>query len=275
MKKGKIGSVILFLVMLLAVLVFLYPLFVVVMNSFKPLGDIIARPLEIPGILHLENYINAWKTVEIPRVMWNTALVTVLSVTGIVLLSAMSAYWSERHPTVYSRIFSRLLVLSMLIPFASLMIPLVQVMRVFRLNNSLSGAIVTYWGIGLAFAFFMTQGAVKSLPYELEEAARVDGCGPVRVFWQIILPLVQPTMVTIFVMDIFWIWNDFIVPLILLDSSQLSTIQLAIKKLFSQYSSQWDLALPALVISIVPILVVFVLLQKKIVGGILAGAVKG
>ena len=274
MKKGKIGSVILFLVMLLAVLVFLYPLFVVVMNSFKPLGDIIARPLEIPGILHLENYINAWKTVEIPRVMWNTALVTVLSVTGIVLLSAMSAYWSERHPTVYSRIFSRLLVLSMLIPFASLMIPLVQVMRVFRLNNSLSGAIVTYWGIGLAFAFFMTQGAVKSLPYELEEAARVDGCGPVRVFWQIILPLLQPTMVTIFVMDIFWIWNDFIVPLILLDSSQLSTIQLAIKKLFSQYSSQWDLALPALVISIVPILVVFVLLQKKIVGGILAGAVK-
>ncbi|MBU9736801.1 carbohydrate ABC transporter permease [Diplocloster agilis] len=275
MKKGKIGSVILFLVMLLAVLVFLYPLFVVVMNSFKPLGDIIARPLEIPGILHLENYINAWKTVEIPRVMWNTALVTVLSVTGIVLLSAMSAYWSERHPTVYSRIFSRLLVLSMLIPFASLMIPLVQVMRVFRLNNSLSGAIVTYWGIGLAFAFFMTQGAVKSLPYELEEAAIVDGCGPVRVFWQIILPLLQPTMVTIFVMDIFWIWNDFIVPLILLDSSQLSTIQLAIKKLFSQYSSQWDLALPALVISIVPILVVFVLLQKKIVGGILAGAVKG
>ena len=91
-----------------------------------------------------------------------------------------------------------------------------------------------------------------------------------RVFWQIILPLLQPTMVTIFVMDIFWIWNDFIVPLILLDSSQLSTIQLAIKKLFSQYSSQWDLALPALVISIVPILVVFVLLQKKIVGGILA-----
>ena len=207
--------------------------------------------------------------------MWNTALVTVLSVSGIVLLSAMGAYWSERHPTVYSRIFSKLLVLSMLIPFASLMIPLVQVMRVFRLNNSLAGAIVTYWGIGLAFAFFMTQGAVKSLPYELEEAARVDGCGPVRVFWQIILPLLQPTMVTIFVMDIFWIWNDFIVPLILLDSSQLSTIQLAIKKLFSQYSSQWDLALPALVISIVPILVVFVLLQKKIVGGILAGAVKG
>ncbi|WP_343250883.1 carbohydrate ABC transporter permease [Diplocloster hominis] len=275
MKKGKIGSVLLFFVMILAVLVFLYPLFVVVMNSFKPLGDIIARPLEIPDILHLENYINAWKTVEIPRVMLNTSVVTVLSVTGIVLLSAMSAYWSERHPTVYSRILSKLLVLSMLIPFASLMIPLVQVMRVFRLNNSLAGAIVTYWGIGLAFAFFMTQGAVKALPYELEEAARVDGCGPVRIFWQIILPLLQPTMVTIFVMDIFWIWNDFIVPLILLDSSQLSTIQLAIKKLFSQYSSQWDLALPALVISIVPILVVFVLLQKKIVGGIMAGAVKG
>lgn len=275
MKKGKIGSVLLFFVMILAVLVFLYPLFVVVMNSFKPLGDIIARPLEIPDILHLENYINAWKTVEIPRVMLNTSVVTVLSVTGIVLLSAMSAYWSDRHPTVYSRILSKLLVLSMLIPFASLMIPLVQVMRVFRLNNSLAGAIVTYWGIGLAFAFFMTQGAVKALPYELEEAARVDGCGPVRIFWQIILPLLQPTMVTIFVMDIFWIWNDFIVPLILLDSSQLSTIQLAIKKLFSQYSSQWDLALPALVISIVPILVVFVLLQKKIVGGIMAGAVKG
>lgn len=121
----------------------------------------------------------------------------------------------------------------------------------------------------------MMRGAVKGLPYELEEAAKIDGCGPVKVFFKVVMPLLQPTMVTVFVMDIFWIWNDFIIPLILLDNGKLSTIQLAIKKLFSMYATKWDLALPGLMMSILPIVIVFVILQKKIINGIMAGAVKG
>lgn len=273
--RKKFKNSILFFLMLFFALLFLYPLFIVLINSFKPLGDIIGTPLSLPKTFQFENYKNAWNTVEIPKVMINTTIITLLSVTGIVMIAAMTAYWSDRHPTWYTKIFSRLLIISMLIPFASLMIPLVQVIKFLGLNNSLQGAIVTYWGIGLPFAYFMMRGAVISLPIELEEAAYINGCGPVKVFWVIILPLLQPTMVSIFIMDIFWIWNDFMVPLILLDSGKLGTIQLAIKKLFSMYASKWDLALPALVMTIVPIVVVFVLLQKKIINGILSGAVKG
>lgn len=275
MKKQKIKRIILFAAIFILALIFLCPLFIAGINSFKTLGDIISEPLSLPKKLLFSNYANAFTTLEIPKVMANTAIVTLGSVVGIVIFSAMTAYWAERHPTIYSKVFEKLLILSMLIPFASIMIPIVQVMKTLHLNSTLQGTIITYWGVGLAFAYFMMRGAVKGLPYELEEAAKIDGCGPVKVFFKVVMPLLQPTMVTVFVMDIFWVWNDFIIPLILLDNGKLSTIQLAIKKLFSMYATKWDLALPGLMMSILPIVIVFIVLQKKIINGIMAGAVKG
>lgn len=274
MRKRQV-HMILFLIMFCMALLFLYPLFIVFINSFKSLGNIIASPLSLPKTIHFENYKNAWNIVEIQKVMVNSTIITLISDMGIVIISAMTAYWIERHPTIYAKTLSRLLIISMLLPFASLMIPLVQIIKFLGMNNTLQGAIVTYFGIGLPFAYFMMRGAVLSLPYELEEAALIDGCGQIKIFWNIVLPILQPTMVSIFVMDMFWIWNDFMVPLILLDSGELSTIQLAIKKLFSMYASKWDIALSALVMTITPIVIVFVLLQKKIISGILSGAVKG
>lgn len=275
MRKHKASNIVLLIVMIVLALIFLCPLFIAGINSFKPLGEIISEPLKVPAQWLFSNYANAFAALEIPKVMANTAIITAASVAGIVIFAAMTAYWSERYPTVYSKVFEKLLILSMLIPFASIMIPLVQVMKVIHLNSTLQGTILTYWGVGLAFAYFMMRGAVKGLPYELEEAARIDGCGPVQVFFKVVMPLLQPTMVTVLVMDIFWVWNDFIIPLILLDSGKLSTIQLAIKKLFSMYATKWDLALPGLMMSILPIVIVFILLQKKIINGIMAGAVKG
>lgn len=275
MKKQKAYSWILFAFMLLLTLAFLYPLFIVIANSVKPLGDILVDPLSLPTSFHFENYANAWKTVEFPKVLMNTLILTVLSVAGIILFSSMTAYWTERHPTRYSRFFSAMLIVSMLIPFASTMIPLVYVIRTLGLANSLQGAVVTYWGVGLAFSFFIIRGAVKALPIDLEEAAEIDGCGPIQVFFKVAFPLLQPTMVTVLIMDIFWIWNDFMIPLILLDSGKLSTIQLAVKKLFSMFASKWDIALPALVMTIAPLAVIFIILQKKVINGILSGAVKG
>ena len=207
--------------------------------------------------------------------MKNTAVLTIGSVAGITLLAAMTAYWTFRYQTKYSKVFETFVILSMLIPFASLMLPLVQVMKVLGLNNSMFGTILTYWGIGLAFAFFMMQSAVKGLPVELEESARIDGCSRTRIFFSIIIPLLKPTMVSVVLMDMFWIWNDFMVPLIMMNNERLMTIQLSISRLFGQYASKWDIALPALVMTILPIVIVFILLQKKIMDGVIAGAVKG
>ncbi|AHV97920.1 carbohydrate ABC transporter permease [Paenibacillus sabinae] len=275
MKKNPVSMLITFMVVLAGVLIFVAPLWIMVMNSFKPLNEIIAFPLRFPDEWSFDNYVKAWEEVNIPNIMKNTAIVSFSAVCGVIILATMTAYWAERHPTVYSRIFSSAILLSMLIPFATIMIPLVQVMKFMHLNNTIPGAVLAYWGIGLAFAFFMIRSGVKTLPYELEEAARIDGCGVIQVFVRIVFPLLSPVVFSVFVMDMFWVWNDFMIPLVLLNNQKLSTVQLAINRLFGMYNSRWDIALPALTMSMLPIIVIFILLQKKIVGGVMAGAVKG
>lgn len=274
-KRAKKQKAIIFVIVLILALIFVYPLFLIVMNSVKPLAQILTKPLSWPDVFQIENYVKAFKEVNVLHVMKNTAVLTIGSVAGITLLAAMTAYWTFRYQTKYSKIFETFVILSMLIPFASLMLPLVQVMKVLGLNNSMFGTILTYWGIGLAFAFFMMQSAVKGLPVELEESARIDGCSRTRIFFSIIIPLLKPTMVSVVLMDMFWIWNDFMVPLIMMNNERLMTIQLSISRLFGQYASKWDIALPALVMTILPIVIVFILLQKKIMDGVIAGAVKG
>lgn len=273
--RKKVRKALIFILVLAIALVFVYPLFLIVLNSFKPLAEILVQPLSMPETVHPENYVTAFEKVNVLHVMKNTAILTVCSVGGITLLASMTAYWTYRYKTVYSKIFETVVILSMLIPFASLMLPLVQVMKVFGINNTMFGTVLVYWGIGLAFAFFMMQSAVKGLPLELEESARIDGCSRTRIFFVIVVPLLKPTIVSVVLMDMFWVWNDFIVPLIMMNNERLMTIQLSISRLFGQYSSKWDIALPALVMTMIPIVTVFILLQKKIMEGVIAGAVKG
>lgn len=276
MKKERTTKIIIFLIVLAIAIVFVYPLFLIVMNSFKPLSEILINPLALPDKMQAaKNYSDAIGEIDILHVMTNTLILTVGSVAGIVVLATMSAYWTYRFKTRYAKFFETMVILSMLIPFASLMLPLVQVMHFIKLSNTMFGAILTYWGIGLAFAFFMIQSAVKAVPIELEESAMIDGCSRTRTFFVIVLPLLRPTILSVILMDMFWIWNDFIVPLILMNNQKLMTIQLAISRLFGQYASKWNIALPALTLTMLPIVIVFILLQKKIINGVVAGAVKG
>lgn len=275
MRKKGIGKILLFIVTLIFAVVFVYPLVMVFINSVKPLSEIIVDPLALPKELAFENFADTWERMEIPKIVRNTAVVTVLAVGGIVLLTSMTAYWTVRYPTLFGKIFTMAMVMSMLVPFAAIMIPEVQVLRTLGLNNSLLGTALVYWGIGMPFAFFMMQSSVKGMPPDLEEAAMIDGCGRTRIFAVIAVPLMKPIIITVMLMDMFWIWNDFIVPLITLNNAEMTTIQLAISRLFGQYSSKWDIALPALVMTLLPVLIIFVLFQKKIMAGVMAGAVKG
>lgn len=275
MRQRKINRTILFFVILFIALIFMYPLAIVFFNSVKPLSDIVAYPLSLPKGIEIQNFINTWEIMEIPKIVKNTAIITVLAVAGICLLATMTSYWTVRYDTLFARIFTTAMMLSMLVPFAAIMLPEVQVLRVTGMVNTLYGSVFVYWGVGMAFAFFIIQSAVKGVPLELEEAGMIDGCTRTRIFFVIVLPLLKPAIITVAVMDMFWIWNDFIVPLITLNNMDQSTIQLAISRLFGQYSSKWDIALPALVMTLLPVLIVFVIFQKRIVGGVMAGAVKG
>jgi raffinose/stachyose/melibiose transport system permease protein len=275
MKKNMFRTILITAGLAVIIFLFVFPIVLIFMNSVKPVGEIISSPLAVPKQPKFSNYIQAWKTINIPKLLRNTSIITIGGIIGIIILSSMAAYWNDRYPSLYSKIISRLIITSIVIPFASLMIPLVKVANVLHLNNSLLGIIVIYWGTGLSFSFFIIQGAVKGIPHELEESAEIDGCGPFRTFWFIIFPLLRNAIISVVVMDIFFYWNDFMTQLILINNSRFETIQIGINRMFGQFSSRWDIALPALVTTMLPLLIIFIVLQKKIMDGIEAGAVKG
>lgn len=273
--KRRSLSIVKFLIALLGAALFFAPFLLVILNSVKPLDQIMTDLLGLPNTIQWSNFPRAWEQLNMARVMTNTVLVTGCSLFLILLLSTMVAYWLVRHPTRYSRIFEKMLVFSLLVPFATVMLSLVKTVSFLGLNDSLWGGILAYSGMGIAFATFIMTGAVRSISLEIEEAARIDGCNVYQTFFLVVLPLLRPTLLSVFVLDLFWIWNDYIVALTLLNTSEMMTLQLAINKLFGLNSNQWDIALPAIVMSILPILIVNVFMQKRIVAGVASGAIKG
>jgi raffinose/stachyose/melibiose transport system permease protein len=267
-----------FVVELLTVLVallFLVPFWFLFINSVKSFGDLLSNSAGWPQAFHWDNYSKAWKIVKFPLVFWNSLQITVLSNLGIVLFSSMAAYRMVRRNTWFNRLLFTAFVAAMVIPFQSIMIPLVKVAFNFGLLNSIWGLMVCYFGFGIPLSLFLFHGFVKSIPLEIEESAVVDGTTPYGTFFRIVLPLLKPMYVTVIILNSLWIWNDYLLPSLILQRPELRTIPLATFSFFGQYTKQWDLALPSLVLGIMPIIIFFLSLQRYIVEGITAGSVKG
>jgi raffinose/stachyose/melibiose transport system permease protein len=256
-------------------LLFLYPLLLVLMNSFKAYSDILLHAADWPKTIIFSNYANAWASINFPKVLLNSLTVTVCSNAGIVVLSSMAAWRLARYPGRWSHALFLLFISAMVIPFQSIMIPIVQVGGKLGLVNRLFGLILMYWGLGVSFTMFLYHGFTRSIPIEIEESATMDGCGTQALFWRIVFPLLTPMTVTALILNSLWIWNDFLLPAMILQDHQLHTIPLAIYSFFAQYSQKWDLALATLVMSIAPIVAFFLIMQKYVIRGIMAGSVKG
>lgn len=269
------GLLIIELIMIAAALLFLAPFYFVVVNSLKTFAEVLKNSASLPQILHWSNYMRSWEFLHFPNALKNTLIVTALSDLGLVLIASMAAYRLVRFPNAVNRILFSLFLAAMVIPFQAIMIPLMKVAGWMHILNSLGGLVLCYLGLGVSFSVFLYHGFVKSIPVEIEEAAVVDGCTPYGIFWKIVFPLLMPMTVTIIISNSLWFWNDFLLPLLMMQDKQLQTLQVAMNALFGQYTKQWDLALAALVMAIVPILAFFLLLQRYIVEGISAGAVKG
>lgn len=256
-------------------LIFLYPLFLILMNSFKEYTDILLRSNAWPKKFIIDNYVNAWSFINFPKVFLNSFINAVGGIVGIVILSAMAAWRLVRKQRRWSQVIFLILVSAMVIPFQAVMLPLVQVGGILGLINSKIGLIVMYWGFGVSFTIFLYHGFVKSIPLEIEESAIIDGCNTQSLFWRIVFPLLKPMTVTIIILNSLWIWNDFLLPKLILQDKQLHTIPIAMFDFFAQYSKKWDMALATLVLSSTPIVVFFLALQKHVIRGIMAGSVKG
>ncbi|HAF97999.1 carbohydrate ABC transporter permease [Paenibacillus sp. FSL K6-1566] len=269
------SALILQVVMFIIAIIFLAPFYFLLVNSVKSLGDIMVNAANWPSMFHWDNYSKAWELTRFPEAFTNSLVITVISNLIIALLSAMAAYRMVRANTVFNRIVFMIFVSAMVIPFQSIMIPLLQVVGWLNVNNSMVGLILSYLGLGIPLSIFLFHGFVKSIPLEIEEAATVDGASSYGVFARIILPMLKPMLVTVIILNSLWIWNDYLLPSLILQSPELRTIPLATFAFFGQYSKQWDMALPALVLGITPIIIFFLSLQKYIVEGVAAGSVKG
>lgn len=269
------STIVLQIVMVIIALIFLAPFYFLLVNSVKSLGDIMVDAANWPTAFHFDNYSKAWEMTRFPEAFVNSVIITVISNLIIAMLSAMAAYRMVRSNTKFNQIVFMLFVSAMVIPFQSIMIPLLQVINFLGVNNSIVGLILSYLGLGIPLSVFLFHGFVKGIPLEIEEAATVDGASPFRVFARIVLPMLKPMMVTVIILNCLWVWNDYLLPSLILQSPELRTIPLATFAFFGQYSKQWDMALPALVLGITPIIIFFLSLQKYIVEGVAAGSVKG
>ncbi|MEI8093094.1 MAG: carbohydrate ABC transporter permease [Spirochaetales bacterium] len=263
------------LVTVVLVVVFLVPFYFVFVNSFKPLGEILTNTAGLPAHWDFQNFPRTFQILSFGQVLLSSFIVTALTVLGLVFFSATAAYQLLRQATRTNRVLFSVLVASMIIPFPSLMIPLVTTAGKLGIQNSYAGLVLTYLGLGLPFAIFLYHGFIKSIPVEIEEAAIIDGCGPHSVFWRVVFPLLQPITVTVALLNGLQVWNDFLLPSLILSRKALWTIPLSINSLFSQYNQQWDKALPGLAMSILPVLAMFLFAQKHIITGISQGAIKG
>lgn len=275
MKKYNYKLLILEIAAIILGLICLAPFYFVINNSFKSFADILINPAALATAPSIKNYTTAWEVINFPKAFWNSLIITILSNAGLIVISSMAAYRLLRYPTKFNQICLAIFIAAMVIPFQSIMIPLVRVASAMGFTNTRLGVVICYFGFGVSLPIFLYHGFIKSIPRSIEESAIVDGCSTYAVFGKIILPLLKPMTATVLILNTLWIWNDFLLPSLILHDKDLKTIPLVVSSFFAQYTKKWDLALAALVLAILPIIIFFLALQKYIIRGIVAGSVKG
>lgn len=270
------GSALILLVLTLGAIFVLFPVYMGILNSLKTEKDMLNNLLSIPSKLELHNYADAYRKVHFGRSLGNTAWVALVGLTGIIAFASMAGYKLSRTAGKLSGFLFGLFVMSMLIPFHSIMITLTKIAGALHVQGSTTGLGVIYIGLGVPMAIFLYHGFVKSIPRELDEAAVIDGCGEFKVFAVIIFPLLLPITATIAILNLLWMWNDFLLPLLMLTDFKSYTLLLSTNMLFGQYgNNDWSAILASLILAMLPVVLMYLLLQKYILNGIAEGAIKG
>ena len=266
-----------FVVLLGLAVIFLAPILLIFINSFKGKLYISEDLFSLPNIttfVGLDNYIRGIETVNFWHAFGYSVLITVLSVGTIVLLTAMTAWFIVRVKNKFTSALYYLFVFSMIVPFQMVMFTLTWFANQMHLDNPL-GIVFVYLGFGSGLSVFVFTGFIKSVPKEIEEAAIIDGCGPIRTFFLVVLPILKPTVITVSILNAMWIWNDYLLPYLLL-GTEYKTIPIAIQYLQGSYgNTDYGALMALLVLAIIPVIVFYLSSQKHIIKSITAGAVKG
>jgi len=262
----------------IASVVYVSPLFIILFNSFKAKTYINAEPFKLPTADTFAGWANYMSAIDdygfLSSVGW-TVMITIGSVLAILLFCSMFAWFITRAKTFFSRMLFMLCVFSMVVPFQMVMFTLSKTADTLKLNTPW-GIIIVYLGFGAGLAVFLFTGFVKSIPLEIEEAATIDGCGPIAVFFRIVLPIMQPTYITVGILQTMWIWNDFLLPYLVLDRKLYTTISMVIQMMKGSFGRvDMGAIMACLIMAVIPMIIFYLAAQKHIIEGVAAGAVKG
>lgn len=262
-------------VLWLILVMHIYPVLLVLISSVKTKHELAINPFGLPKEMSFQSFNTAFQTMHYIRSVLNTSLIAVLSVGGIVVMAAMAAYIIVRRNNRFYNAMYYLFLAGMIVPFQMTMIPLYKVLLTYKLINTYQGVIFIYLGMLAPFSVFLLSGFVKNVPRELEEAALIDGCGVFKSFFKVVFPLLRPAVTTISVLNLFHIWNDFLMPLLYLSDNKKMTITVQLASFQGRYFNDWSLIFAGVCMIIFPMLVVYLFAQRFIISGITAGAVKG
>ena len=257
---------------------YVFPIILVFINSFKKKAYISRKPFAIPKdkmFVGFDNYVKGIERTEYFEAFGWSLFITVFSVIAIILCTSMCAWYINRVINTTTKTIYYLCLFSMIVPFQMVMFTLSKIANMMKLNTPW-GLIIIYLGYGAGLSVFMFSGFVKSIPIEIEEAAMIDGCTPIQTFFKVVFPVMKPTCVTVAILQTMWIWNDFLLPYLVLDIKKYKTIPIAIQYLRGGYGSiDMGAMMGVLVLSIIPIIIFYMFCQKYIIEGVVAGAVKG
>jgi raffinose/stachyose/melibiose transport system permease protein len=281
MRKNSPAEKIIFIILIFAAIFVLFPILVVFMNSFKGRLYISSQPFsfptfsaEDPTFVALLNFINGIKKIKFFKAFGYSLWITIASVAGILLISSMLAWYITRIKNKFTSIVYYCLVFSMIVPFQMVMFTMSKMANMLHLDNPI-GIIIIYIGFGAGMSTFMFSGFIKSIPLSMEEAAMIDGATPPQIFFMVIVPMLKSTAVTIGILEIMWVWNDYLLPYLTIGTDY-KTIPVAIQYLRGGYGAvDMGAMMAMLVLAMLPVIVFYLVCQKHIIKGVLAGAVKG
>ncbi len=291
-RQSKHSGVITVIMTIISIL-WISPIFIVLMNSFKRKAYIFKNPFTIStaslfndgwskwvagirkAMVGLLNYQNAIKKTDFFRCFGYSLFITVGSVFLIILCTSMCAWYITRVKNTATKIIYALCLFSMIVPFQMVMFTLSKFANILHLSNPV-GIIIVYLGFGAGLAVFMFTGFVQSVPLEIEEAAMIDGCSPVQTYFLVVFPIMKSTSITVAILEAMWVWNDYLLPSLVLNVNKYKTIQIAIQYLKQSHGQiDWGAMMAVLVLAILPIVIFYALAQKYIIEGVVSGAVKG
>lgn len=279
MNKKKVTNSIIFVILTILALIFLYPLVFILNNSFKGKFFISADPFGLPTtetFVGITNYVNGLEKTGLINAIGYSFFITIVSILMLILFCSMTAYYITRVKTKVTSVLYYMFTFSMIVPFQMVMFTMTSLADKFHLRNPL-GMCLLYLGFGAGLTVFMFAGFVKSIPLEIEEAAMIDGCSPLQNFFGVVFPILKPTAITVAILNAMWIWNDFLLPYLVIGvSTKYKTIPVVVQMLVGSNGNKDMGALMAmLVLAIIPIIIFYLFCQKYIIEGVVAGAVKG